>query len=78
MRVAFKNDNTSTLNTIMFAEVDKVFYFPDDKKVLIHTIDDATYISCDEIEYDNYVEMKDNLLSYGFLDLSNNSFCFYN
>ena len=75
MRISFKY--TGFDDTLEFVEVAKIFYLADNKRVIIHSVDNVSYISCAEIEYDEYLEMTKNLLEYGFLDLSNNSFNYY-
>lgn len=75
MRISFKC--TGLDDTLEFAEVAKIFYLADKKRVVLHSVDNVSYISCAEIEYDEYLEMTKNLLEYGFLDLCNNSFDYY-
>ena len=78
MRVAFIDAADSSISdTVVFVEAAKVFCLPDEKRVVIHTVDGISFISCAEIDYEEYLEMTKNLLSYGFLDLTNNSFIYY-
>lgn len=70
MRVSFIETST---DSVVFITASKIEYSHEYKKVFIVS-GNFVYKSCASISYDEYKEMTENLLAYGYLDLSNNFF----
>ena len=70
MRISFIDTST---DSEVFVTASKIEYSHEYNKVFI-VRENFVYKSCAIISYDEYKEMTENLLAYGYLDLSNNSF----
>lgn len=74
MRVCIRESQSGTILYIM---ADEISYDYDENKINIISNQGAEYCSINQIKYEDYIKLTANVLSYGFLDLSNILFNYY-
>ena len=68
MRVTFF---LSGYDSISFVMASMVFYDQEDHRIYIFTDSRNNFVSVNEISYEDYLELSKNIMSYGYMDLSN-------